>query len=196
MFLPDDNPIAFSIFVTWLYRRVIPTGSTTSHLHNLADVYIFADKICDGVLKDKVMDEIQDLAWRFLLIDPLFSQTFLSKIFDNTDGQGLGKFCMWVLAFEYLDRDDNAEILTNNTRLKIVWEISKDHFEALQLFQERVLIQASWTGEWWDPRQRKHDETKYCKFHCHEKDFDCGATKTELKEELAFIDDLDMSEES
>jgi len=199
MFLSDDSPIVFSIFVTWLYRRVIPTGNTASHLHNLADAYIFADKICHGVLKDEIMNEIQDITYKFQIIDPLISQKFLGKVFNNTDSEGLGKFCMWLLAAEYMKGNfdkthqfDDSKL--DDSKLVIVWELSKEHFVALKMFQDRAFHLACWKGKWWDPRNRpSHGDERHCRFHCHEQSFNCESKKAKVNEE--FIDDLNIKEE-
>lgn len=61
MYLAEDSPEAFALFVNWLYRYKVESGNSQSHLLNLGDLYILADKICLVTLKDEITDVIQDI---------------------------------------------------------------------------------------------------------------------------------------
>jgi hypothetical protein len=47
--MPEDEPGAFSLHIDWIYRSTVlrrHSKTVQSHIYNLYDLYIFADKIC------------------------------------------------------------------------------------------------------------------------------------------------------
>jgi hypothetical protein len=160
MYMPEDSPGAFSLFVDWLYRSAIPMTNTEAHLHNLYDLYIFAEKLCLAELKDQTMDSIQKMATKFDLRDQLITGELLKKVLGETSEPigGLKRFCLDVMIYVYLHRgyehylkelrekgvgisdinETGAEMCLTEKDLKIVWEIMKNDFDFFKDFQTRL----------------------------------------------------------
>jgi hypothetical protein len=102
----EDSPGAFSLYVDWIYRSTLPTANTEEHLHNLYDLYIFAEKLCLVELKDKTMDSIQDMAKKYDLNDELITVDLVSKVLLNTrpKWEGFRLFLIYHMVFVYLNR--------------------------------------------------------------------------------------------
>jgi hypothetical protein len=64
MDMPEDDPIAFSLFIEWLYHGALPNVQSQSYVDSLYDLYIFAEKICmnSDDLENYTMDKIQDVS--------------------------------------------------------------------------------------------------------------------------------------
>ncbi|KAL2072719.1 hypothetical protein VTL71DRAFT_12062 [Oculimacula yallundae] len=180
MFLPEDNPEAFALFVNWLYRSTIPAGNAQSHVFRLADLYILADKICLVDLKDEVMDIIQDIAFKYKLDDvelvPLMHKLWKSSM----PYHGLTKFCNLAIVDSIMDNarylnDEAKDQLITDTDMKTLWEISKNNYQAFHDAINRVQesLKASEGGSW-DCRKRMADDGLHrCYFHCHADNLDC-----------------------
>jgi hypothetical protein len=116
----EDSPGAFSLYVDWIYRSTLPTGNTEEHLHNLYDLYIFAEKLCLLELKDKTMDSIQDMAKKYDLKDELITVDLVSKVLLNTRSkwEGLRNFLIFQMGFVYLNRylNENEEGLQGENK--------------------------------------------------------------------------------
>jgi len=96
--MPENEPGTISLYIDWIYRSAVPCGrskTVQSHIYNLYDLYIFADKIYLIELKDKVMDTIQDIALQFGMMDILITPAVVKKVFENTfNYKGLQRFCI------------------------------------------------------------------------------------------------------
>ncbi|KAH8770276.1 hypothetical protein BGZ57DRAFT_954618 [Hyaloscypha finlandica] len=200
----EDSPGAFSLYVNWIYRSTLPTGNTEEHLHNLYDLYIFAEKLCLVELKDKTMDSIQDMAKKYDLGDELITVDLVSKVLLNTRSkwEGLRRFLIRHMLFVYTSRylDDNEEDLPSENEydsesseyefgdvvttyvmrrdVKKVYEIAINcnDFRFLDMFIKRLIFASKAEGP------RDVEDVRYrgitvgrCSFHCHGKEVDCRA---------------------
>jgi hypothetical protein len=199
----EDSPGAFSLYVDWIYRSTLPTGNTEEHLHNLYDLYIFAEKLCLVELKDKTMDSIQDMAKKYDLKDELITVDLVSKVLLNTRSKwvGLRYFLIHHMVFVYLHRylDENEEDLPSENEydsesyededgdmaaicvmrrdMNKVYEIAINCNDSRFLhFLMRQVMYAVKEKNINDVRKR-HEENKFvrCYFHCHGKEVDCRA---------------------
>ncbi|KAF4635213.1 hypothetical protein G7Y89_g2885 [Cudoniella acicularis] len=82
MGLPEESPEAFSLFVDWLYKGVIPCVTAQAHLENLVKLYVFAEKLCLEVLANKTMDQIAMLCHFFKAAE--ISTPMVEYIYKNT----------------------------------------------------------------------------------------------------------------
>ncbi|CZR51096.1 uncharacterized protein PAC_00971 [Phialocephala subalpina] len=80
MYLPEDEPSAFSPYVDISSVRI---GNTETHVHDLSDLYILADKLCLPKLKDKAIDAIQYMACRFNLLEELCILALIKRVWAN-----------------------------------------------------------------------------------------------------------------
>ncbi|KAE8448306.1 hypothetical protein EG329_009550 [Mollisiaceae sp. DMI_Dod_QoI] len=212
IYLAEDPPGAFSIFLDWLYRRAIRTGNSETHLHDLFDLYIFSEKTCDDELKDKTMDVIQDMASTLDLQLEIVRSDLLDKVIKHLPARvrGLKDFCARLMAYTYYLRggedpdtddedsgneDDNFDEeyskahMLKKIDLRHIWTITKDDFTFFQQVQDQILIHAQIFQEGKelpDPRVRDEEYKTYrCWFHCHQKDVDCRTSQK--KQDLKFV---------
>lgn len=82
--LPEDEAGAFSLYVDWVYRGTVRKGNTEMHLHDLYDLYIFAEKLCLVNLTNQTMDAIQDMASEHKLRYELITKELLTKVISRT----------------------------------------------------------------------------------------------------------------
>jgi hypothetical protein len=184
----EDSPGAFSLYVDWIYRSTLPTGNTEEHLHNLYDLYIFAEKLCLVELKDKTMDSIQDMAEKYDLNDELITVDLVSKVLLNTrsECEGLLLFLIYHMTCvdlnRYLDEnedDNNATELVMEKDIKNIHEIAINcnDFGFLEVLITRLMrtVKAMVTGK--IDSRGLDEEGKFgrCFFHCHGKEVDCRA---------------------
>ncbi|KAK0100220.1 hypothetical protein ONS95_008185 [Cadophora gregata] len=187
MYLPDDNPAAFDLYVEWAYRKRIPNGHTETYLYSLFDLYIMADKFCNTVLKDKVMDTIQDIAKKHNLLDPIFPKELVLKVFESSsdDNGGLALFVIHLMCYAFLSRMEGkgcggSKTQSNKTfkddDLDLMWDLGKESKTIFKLFQERVLktVRGPSNKTTVDPRDRDESRTQsLCQFHSHQEGFYC-----------------------
>ena len=81
MYLPEDVPGVFALFVEWLYRRKIPTGHTQQYLDDLYGLYFFGEKVVEHEVTDQAMDMIQDMS---LICDRYIDLALVSRVYKNT----------------------------------------------------------------------------------------------------------------
>ena len=180
MYLPDDNPAAFDLYVEWVYRKRIPSGHTESYLHSLYDLYIMADKFCNIALKDTVMDTIQDLARKHDLFDPIFTKELVDKVFNYTSNETgcLALFLIHLMCYAFISRMDGkgcgGKSQSNKTfrdeDFDTMWEIGRDNKAIYRLLQDKIFsdIRGPANKTVVDPRIR--DETRTpsrCRYHSH-----------------------------
>lgn len=105
MNLPEDTPGVISIFIHWLYTSVVPISNTESHLYDLYDLYNFAGKLCLTKLKDTTIDSIQDMAFKYNLMEKLVAPALVAKGLESCPkDKGLRLFCSRVLGHYYVQR--------------------------------------------------------------------------------------------
>jgi len=100
MYLPEDCPTAFSLFVEWMYRSALPAPQTAQYdnVKALFELYIFAEKLCMSDLKNKTMDQIQDYSKKFdLQID---SATCLRAYENTPDESPLRIYSLWSMLYK------------------------------------------------------------------------------------------------
>ncbi|CZT42887.1 uncharacterized protein RSE6_02840 [Rhynchosporium secalis] len=112
MYLPEDSPAAFDFYLEWPYRKQIPAGHSEFFLHSLYYLYIMANKFCHTVLKDIVMDAIQDLAKKHDLLEAMFSRDQAIKAFSNTtdESDGLALFLIHLVCYAFISRMKNEKV--------------------------------------------------------------------------------------
>ncbi|KAH7417459.1 hypothetical protein BKA64DRAFT_636822 [Cadophora sp. MPI-SDFR-AT-0126] len=186
MYLPDDSPAAFDLYVEWAYRKRIPTGHTESYLHSLYDLYIMADKFCNNVLKDVVMDAIQDLAKKHDLLDPMFPKELVLKVFESSSNgnEGLARFLIHLMCYAFLSRLDDKGCdgkiqprkKFRDDDLDIMWELGKINKTIFTQFQDKILneVRGPPNKTVVDPRNRDETRTQsLCYFHSHRQGLYC-----------------------
>jgi BTB/POZ domain len=214
MYMPDDEPQAFTLFVDYIYRSKIAIGNTENHLNNLYDFYYFADKLCLTELKDKIMDAIQDMTLKYDLKDQLVTPKLIKKAMQQVSpvNEGLKNFCIFSMVFVLISKwhqdpnftDENRNPMANSERedededppkvwikkdeMKEIWNLCKDDFNFFFGFQTQLTSELQdRRAEPSDPRERIEDDNfDRCYFHCHKRGFDCRASEAK-EEELNFI---------
>ncbi|KAL2072721.1 hypothetical protein VTL71DRAFT_12064 [Oculimacula yallundae] len=198
MELPEDKPETISLLVDWIYRRTIPEGYTAAHVHTLFDLYVFADKICEPILKDQIVDCIQDMGEYLGHVDILFTQELFEKI-KHIEMRGLKHFIITFMAYLFLlkgqaeldieeeegvDKGSPLNFAFDNRKpvyeggrladwiskedLKIAWDALQGDFELFAHFQSLVFLGYR---ELEDPRHMRSIDR--CFYHCHGKDEQC-----------------------
>ncbi|KAL2072720.1 hypothetical protein VTL71DRAFT_12063 [Oculimacula yallundae] len=194
MYLPEDNPAAFDLYVEWVYRKQIPAGHSESYLHNLYDLYIMAEKFCNVTLKDIVMDAVQDLAKKHDLLDAMFARDQVLKVFNNTsdEGEGLCLFLIHLICYAFITRMDNKRDSGGKGKLiskfgsgdlELMWEMIKENKTIFMQIQDLMLanIRGPWNRTILDPRVRNDEETcSLCQFHTHDEDLKCRESKLDF----------------
>jgi hypothetical protein len=188
MYMPDDKPQAFALFVDYIYRSKIPTGNTENHLKNLHDFYYLADKLCLTELKDKIMDAIQDMALKYDLKDLLVTPKLIKKAIQQVSpiNEGLKQFCIYSMVFVLISKwhqdpnfmDECENPMANSERIdrnviirgphyvcikkedmKEIWKICKDDFNFFFGFLTRITSELQVRrAEPDDPRRRDEDD--------------------------------------
>jgi len=97
MYLPDDNPGAFSSLVDYLYRGVLPKAKDDYHAALLLELYIIAEKLCLSSLMDKACDAVHSYS---SLAGKLVTAKLIAHIYSRTHGGSkLRKFCASQVAY-------------------------------------------------------------------------------------------------
>ncbi|PVH85700.1 hypothetical protein DL98DRAFT_605307 [Cadophora sp. DSE1049] len=150
--LPDDHPVAFALYVEWIYRATIPDGHSQSYVDGLYNLWIFSDRLClpTTTLKDTVMDKIQDVSSTYNL-EP--STAMVRMVFDQTPKRShLRLYCIDVITFLLLlkselrktDHDHDNDVTkrveeTLEHELQAVYEMTDGHPEIFKyLFYEAI----------------------------------------------------------
>jgi len=195
MYLDEDSPGAFALFVNWLYRSIIEPGHSRSYLHKLADLYIFLDKICLTPLKDTVMDIIQDMALKFKLDDTILFPVLEKMARCAAPYKGLTKFCLYAVVDSFVENhgreiEDRTRVSVRKEDTEMMWKLCQENFDLFHSYMLRIefLVAAGLKSEnYWNPRARKEaSKANRCFFHCHEDAWDCRA-KQLLAEEAEFV---------
>ncbi len=200
IYMPEDSPGAFSLYIDWLYRSHIPLGHTDEYVYNLYYLYLFAEKLCLSTLKDKTMDRIQDVALEYKLSDILFTPELVKKVFNGVLGyEGLPKFCTFAMIYIFalrsnLDEDGCIENFQDDD-LSLLLEMSKENTDIFLRFHKQLNLYIGESmsdileKEKLDPRTRDEaDSSDRCFFHCHAEDLNCRAAQSaEEKPAFRFI---------
>lgn len=183
MYLPDDKPGVVALFLHWVYRGDIPTGSSQSYVYDLYDLYIFAEKICNTHLKDRTMDAIQIVAGQHWLTEILITSGIVKKVFKGISHfEGLQQFTINLMAWVFHQRCEGIDGVLPTRKiksedLKFVSELGKENFEIEDRFHARFqhLIQFNRLNVTTlaDPRFINPQ----CIFHCHKIDTPCYTKK-------------------
>ena len=59
MHLPEESSGIFALFLDWLYRSTVPSGTSVEYFIRLHKLYVLAKKLCLNKLANKTMDKIQ-----------------------------------------------------------------------------------------------------------------------------------------
>src|SRR4051812_21905037 len=81
MYLEEDAPGVVDLFCRWLYTSEVIEGSTQEHLENLFGLYIFAERLMLKELKNKTMDQIQNISDEF---NQVIDHKTLARVWDTT----------------------------------------------------------------------------------------------------------------
>jgi hypothetical protein len=184
MYLPEDNPGAFSFFVDWLYRSSLPAGHP-SYLANLYHLWIFATKICLIKLADDAMDRIQDTCKKY---NQFISDELLKEIWGLTETDSMLR--SWVIdlkvyrMFEnkkpWEDEDDIFYHIKDN-RYKDLWKLLQNDFDLFKTFLVKFEYMAQHVDlDFSDPRRDRENDELYCNYHSH-KEENCVAARSKPK---------------
>ncbi len=196
MYLPDDNPEAFTLFVDWLYRHKIPSGNSESYIHTLYDLYIMANKMCLEDLMDATMDTIQDTAKEHDLLDVLFTKDLFLKVVSALTclNAGLVNFLICLTSYATISRikspvaeNEDGESASERTSpafddddLDMIWDFGKDNKALYKNIQNQILSDMQCQAAL-DPRERDEDDaTDRCFFHCHNDKNNCSLQTREI----------------
>lgn len=140
MHLPEDTPGSFALFIDYLYRGTTPIGNSTSRLHDLYDLYFQAEKLCLIVLKDRVMDAIQDMSMKYDLFSALVQPDIIRLVYEKTGeemfARGLRLFTIEMMIFDFFKKSKSrrdpmdrskAVICLEVDEVTAVQELGKDH---------------------------------------------------------------------
>jgi hypothetical protein len=184
MFLPEDNPGAFSFFVDWLYRSSFPAGHP-SYVANLYHLWIFATKICLTKLADDVMDRIQDTCKEY---DHFISDGRLKEIWSLTETDS--KLRRWAIDLNVYQMFENKESMEDaddifwhikDDRYKDLWKLLQNDFELFKSFLVQFEYMTQCRDEGLpDPRRSREWHQWYCNYHSH-KEEKCVAARSKLQ---------------
>jgi hypothetical protein len=164
IYLPDDSPGPFSIFIDWLYRSTIPPGHTEEYFNNLFKLYIFASKLCLNELADGAIDRIRDMVHKYdnnaditpALVDFVYSKT-------STESP-LRTYCIHGLAFNLWDHCFPP--IPARQELAAIWQLCRDHKEFFEEFFTYIKFHETADGVP-DPSHNGSYKSKSCFFHRH-----------------------------
>jgi hypothetical protein len=173
--MPEDKPGAFSLFVDWLYRSKIPTGSTESYIVDVHHLWIFATKICLTKLADNIMDKIRDTCKKY---DFFVSDELIREVWPLT-ARG-APIRGWVLDLKIHELfvngeadDDNPSIFVfvKKGKFRDIYSWIKDDVDLFEMFMEKFqcMVQSGEKGMF-DPRNRVKKDNRGCRYHGHEEE--------------------------
>jgi hypothetical protein len=175
MYLPEDNPGAFSFFVDWLYRSSLPAGHPQSYLVNLYHLWIFATKICLTKLADDVMDRIQDTCKKY---NQFISDELLKEIWGLTESNSMLR--LWVIHLKLYQMFENKEPVEDEDGIfwhikdhwyKDLWKLLQNDFELFKDFLSSFDYMAQHgDGDYSDPRRDRECDEWYCRYHSHQEE--------------------------
>jgi hypothetical protein len=174
MYLPEDNPGAFSFFVDWLYRSSLPAGHP-SYLANLYHLWIFATKICLIKLADDAMDRIQDTCKKY---NQFISDELLREIWGLTGtGSMLRKWAFHLKMYQLFENKERSEdrndifYFMKDNRCKGLWEMLQIDFNLFEIFLcsfEYMVKHGKKNVP--DPRRYRERDKIYCAYHSHKEE--------------------------
>ena len=172
IYLPEDKPGAFSLFVDWIYRRKVPAGNSDLFLANLYDLWLFATKICHTKLADDAMDQIQDTCHKY---DKFASDEFTKEMWPLTENNAAMRH--WVIDLKihqiYLNKEKIPEFpgrfdYLKNDNFGGVWNLIKDDFELFKKFMDEFQHMTQCREKAMrDPRIRGSHDDRRCNYHSH-----------------------------
>lgn len=183
VYIEECSAEVFTLYVEWLYRRIVQKWNTQQHLSNLYNLYLFAVKRGIINMADATIDTIQDICREF---NQFSNIQLLADVYANAGNNSkLGIFCRDLLLFKYHSANLNdpksaispetaacSKIKLSHDQLKDLWTKCKDNFS---LFEDVILgIQTiSYLGNK-DPRVRNEENRKdRCWYHIHPDDHNC-----------------------
>ncbi|KAK0119335.1 hypothetical protein ONS95_008177 [Cadophora gregata] len=117
MYLADETPGAFALFIDWLYKSNIVKHYTRTHFINLVNLYILSEKICLNDLGNRAMDRIREIMYDNEYLTP--TPALVCYIYDKTpQGSPIRDWSvrslaydMWVVTRRILpDKEDLQEL--------------------------------------------------------------------------------------
>ncbi|KAA8573860.1 hypothetical protein EYC84_005413 [Monilinia fructicola] len=153
MFLPEDDPDTFGIFVNWMYARHLRHDLRPMQIIN---VCIFAQKYQCQKLKNDAMDALQDALFVHIDFPVPLNYEEVARIFDDTIDipNSLQYFAVALLAWEISHGDpSNMKYLE-----RILREVDDSLMSVLKYSRDNEIVS--------DPRIRG-DEFPICAFHDH-----------------------------
>jgi hypothetical protein len=177
MYLPEDDPGAFSLFIFWVYRLTIPSlpaAKSSSYVTDLVHLCILAEKLMLFELLNRATDRLQDTLRE--LSEHLTKEAVLEVYRKTPSGSRLRRFGVHSLCYEILEnrgtRANNKKYIRMKS-LKQVLELAKES-EDLCLDLQFHLFSVNWSTAINDMRTR--DETSQhdrCFFHYHKEGDEC-----------------------
>jgi len=177
--MPEDDPIAFSLFIEWVYNGALPNVQSQGYVDSLYDLYIFAEKICmnSSDMKDYIMDKIQDVSRSHnLLPTPATVRKVYHK--DRSEDSNLNLFCVQVLVFDLTMKWGNREVVgadwmrrksfMDNLKQELggLLELCKDNETLFNHFVWELYFKNNPEEAAVDPRRRDDSRpNSRCRFH-------------------------------
>ncbi|KAH6671058.1 hypothetical protein B0J14DRAFT_484955, partial [Halenospora varia] len=115
MYMPEDDPTIFELFVNWLYRDTLPEMPKEEFKEQILSLSVLADKICSTRLSNSIVDYVQD---SFRKEDLFFTDDSLVEIYSQTpDSSKLRQFAILTrIALSYsVEQSLPAEIYVGCT---------------------------------------------------------------------------------
>ncbi|KAK3621710.1 hypothetical protein LTR56_022474 [Elasticomyces elasticus] len=117
--LPEDEPVVFNEYQTWLYSRRISPFST---LEKLVKCYILADKLMDVEFRDAVMDYVLV----HIRSTTSFAPSLANLVYGSTpEGSPLRRLMcevfVWCGNTEWIDENTSGELLADMAKLQLTF---------------------------------------------------------------------------
>ncbi|PQE03952.1 50s ribosomal l17 protein [Rutstroemia sp. NJR-2017a BVV2] len=179
IYLVEESEGAVAIFVEWLYQsRIRPTIHET-YLQDLFKLYVMAEKIILDELADQVMDAIflcfsDDTVYDYLTTE------MANYMWENTQKKSpMRTFIMEALGhiyYRFIGSKDTEE--EKIAYLQELWPICKNHPDFFAAFF------ANFRGQDYyhcgPAKAYLNSPDGFCRFHCHEKGYECAAIKDRI----------------
>jgi hypothetical protein len=195
MYLEDECEGAVEIFIEWLYRCPIAPAMNLRYLHDLFKLYLMAEKMLLDELADRVMDTILCSFYHQSTYEHLTPE-MANYMWGNTKKESpMRTFIVAALGWDYYhlvgckNREESGGNNVEALGLKALWPICRNHEDFFVAFfsnfRESMIRQPdgrwTWYGGNCDPAAACRDSPDgFCRFHCHEKGYECAAIKDQI----------------
>ncbi|KAH7417449.1 hypothetical protein BKA64DRAFT_769402 [Cadophora sp. MPI-SDFR-AT-0126] len=143
--MPEDDPVTFQRFLSWVYGRKLPQSKGTTGQKLLYDLYILAEKLCMNDLANKTMDRIRESHENTFTTSGATDRNLkhVGDIFDRTaQSSPLRDFMLYIMVHDIYYAASKARqggLLISREDLMEIWNIGQDHPEFYEEFFARLL---------------------------------------------------------